>query len=141
MISLLNAHRWTDRLRDVPVISIIDDDESIRVSTMMLVRSLGFAAHAFPSAQAFLHSEQLNETSCLISDIHMPTMSGIQLQDELRASGRNIPIIFITAFPDDKIRAEALVRGAVGFLNKPFDGETMSRCIDTALKNNTGKSG
>ena len=124
----------------MPVISIVDDDESIRIGTTSLVRSLGFVAHAFPSARAFLHSEQLAETSCLISDIQMPEMSGIQLHDILRARGHNIPIIFITAFPDDKVRAQALVRGAVCFLSKPFDGETLSRCLDAALKNNAGES-
>ena len=129
----------TNPLADVPVVSIIDDDESIRIGTASLVRSLGFVAHAFPSARAFLQSEQLFETSCLISDIQMPEMSGIQLQDVLHARGHDLPIIFVTAFPDDKVRAQALVRGAVCFLNKPFDGETLSRCLDAALKNNAGE--
>jgi FixJ family two-component response regulator len=127
-------------LRDVPVISIVEDDEALGIGTMRLVRSFGFVAHAFPSARAFLRSEQLTETSCLISDIQMPEMSGIQLCDALRARGHNMPIIFVTAFPDDKIRAQALVRGAVCFLNKPFAGETLLRCLDTALKSNTGES-
>lgn len=100
----------------------------------MLVRSLGFVAHAFPSAHAFLHSKQLTETSCLISDIQMPDMSGIQLHDALRARGHTMPIIFITAFPNDEIRAQALLRGAVCFLSKPFDGEALSRCLQTALE-------
>jgi FixJ family two-component response regulator len=130
----------TNHLPDVPVISIIDDDESIRTGTMSLVRSLGFAAHAFPSARAFLRSEQLSETLCLISDIQMPEMSGIELHDALRARGHDIPMIFITAFPNEKVRAQALARGAVCFLNKPFDGETLSRCLDVALKNNGGES-
>jgi FixJ family two-component response regulator len=127
-------------LRDAPVISIVDDDESNRIGTASLVRSLGFVAHAFPSARSFLHSEQLAETSCLISDVQMPEMSGIQLQDVLRARGHNIPIIFVTAYPDDRVRAQALVRGAVCFLSKPFDGEKLSRCLDAALKNNAGES-
>src|SRR4051812_5928130 len=100
-------------LRKVPVISVIDDDESSRLGTLRLVRSLGFVAYAFPSGHAFLHSDQLNRTSCLISDIHMPGMNGIQLQDALRGAGQNIPVIFITAFPDDETRAQAFVRGAV----------------------------
>jgi FixJ family two-component response regulator len=128
-------------LRDVPVISIIDDDESIRNGTLRLVRSLGFIGHAFSSARAFLNSEQLIETSCLISDIHMPEMSGIQLHDALRARGYDMPIIFITAFPDKKVRTQALAQGAVCFLDKPFEGEVLSRCIDSALKGNTGKNG
>jgi FixJ family two-component response regulator len=127
-------------LRDVQVISIIDDDESIRNGTLRLVRSLGFIGHAFPSAHAFLNSGQLIETSCLISDIHMPEMSGIQLQDALRAGGHNIPIIFITAFPDDKIRAQALAQGAICFLGKPFEGEALSRCIGIALNEDAGRN-
>lgn len=102
-------------MQDTPVISIVDDDESIRSGTTSLVRSLGFVAHAFPSARAFLHSKQLAETSCLISDIQMPEISGIELHDILRTRGHHTPIIFITAFPDEKARAQALVRGAVCF--------------------------
>lgn len=117
-----------------PVISIIDDDESSRIAVARLVRSLGFVAHAFSSARAFLNSAQLTETSCLISDIQMPEMSGIQLQDALQEHGHAIPVIFITAFPDEGIRAQALSRGAICFLTKPFDGETLMRCLDTALK-------
>jgi FixJ family two-component response regulator len=128
-------------LRDVPIISIVDDDESIRVGTMRLVRSRGFAVQAFPSAFAFLNSDQLTETSCLISDIHMPEMDGIQLHDALRARGHNIPIIFITAYADDRARAQALVRRATCFLNKPFDGDELLQCIDTALKDRSGKRG
>jgi FixJ family two-component response regulator len=123
----------THRLRDVPVISIIDDDESMRTSIMRLVRSLGFIAHAFPTAREFLQSEQFARTSCLISDVQMPEMSGIQLQDMLRGRGYDIPIIFITAFPNERVRAEALNRGAVCFLSKPFDGEALVRCLETAL--------
>lgn len=125
---------------DTPVISIVDDDEFIRSGTTSFIRSLGFVAHAFPSARAFLHSGQLAETSCLISDIQMPEMSGIELHDILRTRGHHTPIIFITAFPDEKARAQALVRGVVCFLSKPFDGDTLSRCLDVALKNNAGES-
>jgi FixJ family two-component response regulator len=120
-----------NHLPNVPVISIIDDDESMRRGTMRLLRSLGFVAHAFPSARAFL---QLTGTSCLISDVQMPEMSGLQLQETLRAGGHDIPIIFVTAFHDDKVRSEALDRGAICFLSKPFDGETLLRCLKAALK-------
>lgn len=123
-----------NHLPDAPVISVIDDDESTRNGTMRLVRSLGFVAHAFPSAHAFLHSEQLTKTACLISDIQMPEMSGIQLSDALRARGYDIPIIFVTAFYDDNLRAKAIDRGAICFLSKPFDGETLRRCLDSALR-------
>ncbi|MDX0543550.1 response regulator [Sinorhizobium medicae] len=127
-------------MRNTPVISIIDDDDSSRIGTASLVRSLGFVAHAFPSARLFLHSEQLTESACLISDVQMPGTSGLQLQDELHARGHDIPFIFITAYADDRIRAQAFARGAVCFLSKPFDGETLSRCLDMALKNHARES-
>jgi FixJ family two-component response regulator len=124
-----------NQLPDAPVISVIDDDQSTRSGIVRLVRSLGFVASAFPSAQAFLQSRQLIKTSCLISDVHMPEMNGIQLHDALRARGCSIPIIFVTAFYDEKMRAKALDRGAICFLSKPFDGETLRRCLDRALQN------
>jgi FixJ family two-component response regulator len=120
-------------LLDAPAISVIDDDESARNGAMRLVRSLGFAAYAFPSAHAFLHSEQLTRTCCLISDVQMPQMNGFQLHDALRARGYDMPIIFVTAFYDENLRAQAMDRGAVCFLSKPFDGETLRRCLDRAL--------
>jgi FixJ family two-component response regulator len=115
-------------------IAVIDDDESSRDGIARLVRSLGFVAHAFPSAEAFLESPQLNEVSCLISDVQMPGMNGIQLQGALRARGDNIPIIFVTAFPYDDVRERALGHGAVCFLSKPIEGEALLRCLDIALK-------
>ena len=121
-------------MADVPVVSIVDDDESSRIGTMRLIRSFGLVAYAFPSAHAFLQSDKVPETSCVISDIQMPNMSGIQLHDALCARGHTIPTIFITAFPDAKARAQASVRGAVCFLNKPFDCEAMLRCLEAALK-------
>ncbi|NKM67518.1 response regulator [Rhizobium laguerreae] len=127
-------------MRDTPVISIVDDDESSRIGTASLVRSLGFVAHAFSSARSFLHSEQLTETSCLISDVQMPNMSGIQLHDVLHARGYKMPIIFVTAYSDNNVRTQAFGRGAVCFLNKPFDGDRLSRCIEAALKNDGGDS-
>ncbi|RVL04896.1 response regulator [Sinorhizobium meliloti] len=127
-------------MRNTPVISIIDDDDSSRIGTASLVRSLGFVAHAFPSALLFLESEQLTESACLISDVQMPGTSGLQLQDDMHARGHDIPFIFITAYPDDRIRAQAFARGAVCFLSKPFDGETLARCLDIALKNHARKS-
>ena len=91
----------------VPVISIIDDDASVRAATNNLVRSLGYTVHTFASAEAFLHSAQLNDTSCAIVDVQMPTMSGIELQSHLRAKGYRVPFIFITAFPEESARARA----------------------------------
>ena len=122
---------------DVPVISIVDDDESIRIGTTRLVRSRGFAACGFSSALEFLNSPQLKNTSCVITDFQMPDMNGVRLQLALREGGHTIPVIFITAFPSDKVRAEAMRAGAVCFLEKPFDNETLISCIETALKDRT----
>lgn len=117
-----------------PIISIIDDDESVRVATRSLVRSLGFIAHTFESAEQFLASPRLNDSSCVISDIRMPTMSGVDLQKHLLSQGRHIPMIFITAFPDEGVEARVMSAGAIAFLSKPFYGKTLIDCIDTALK-------
>ena len=118
----------------VPLISIIDDDASVRVATNRLVRSLGYAAHTFASADGFLQSPHVNDTACVIADVQMPGMSGIELQSFLIAQGRSVPMIFITAFPEESIRSRALKAGAVGFLSKPFDGTLLIECIDIALK-------
>jgi len=126
-------------LPEASVISIVDDDEWSRIGTTKLVRSLGFAAHDFASAHALLNSPLLARTACVISDIQMPTLSGLQLLDELRARGHNMPIIFVTAFPNERVRAQALLRGATCVLTKPFDGETLELCLAAALKGN-GKS-
>jgi len=117
-----------------PVISIIDDDEAVRVATESLVRSLGFGASTFASAEEFLQSERLQDTSCLITDVQMPGMTGIELQSYLLERGHDLPIIFITAFPEERIRQRVHAAGAVGFLSKPFDGGMMIQCIDKALK-------
>ena len=121
-------------MQNAPIISVVDDDESSRIGTMRLVRSLGFTAHGFASAHAFLNSTNWSKTSCLISDIQMPEMSGIELHDTMREQGHNIPIIFITAFPDEKARAQAVIRDAIGFLSKPFDGESLFHCLKLALR-------
>jgi len=120
-------------LPPVPVVSIIDDDASIRVATNRLVRSLGYVAHAFSSAEEFLTSSEADTTSCMIADVQMPGMSGIELQNLLLAQGRRLPIIFITAYPEESIRTRALAAGAVCFLTKPFDGPTLIRHLDAAL--------
>jgi len=120
-------------LPTVPVISIIDDDVSVRIAISRLVRSLGYLPHAFVSADDFLKSQHINDTSCVIADVQMPGMTGIELQSFLRAQGSSVPIIFITAFPEESTRAQALKGGAVGFLSKPFDGTKLIECIDSAL--------
>jgi FixJ family two-component response regulator len=125
-----------DILLKPPVISIIDDDASVRAATNNLVRSHGYSAHTFSSAPDFLQSPHLNDTSCVIADVQMPAMSGVELLILLRTKGHRVPFIFITAFPDEELRARALKAGAVGFLPKPFDGPVLISCLDTALKQN-----
>jgi FixJ family two-component response regulator len=120
-------------LGQVPVITIIDDDASVRIATSRLVRSLGYVTHPFASADEFLRSSQVNATSCVIADVHMPGMDGVELQSRLRAQGSRLPFIFITAFPDESVRARALDGGAVCFLAKPFDAATLIKCLDVAL--------
>ena len=126
-------------MREASVISIVDDDEWSRIGTTKLVRSFGFAARDFPSAHALLNSPLLARTACVISDIQMPVLSGLQLLDELRTHGHDMPIIFVTAFPNERVRSQALLRGAICVLTKPFDGETLELCLAAALKGN-GKS-
>ncbi|KLK89790.1 hypothetical protein AA309_29430 [Microvirga vignae] len=99
-----------------------------------LVSSLGLVVHTFPSVEEFLQSPYMDETSCLIADVQMPGISGIELQNLLIAQGQHIPIVFITAFPEERLRARLLKAGAVGFLDKPFDEQSLLQCIDMALK-------
>jgi FixJ family two-component response regulator len=105
----------------------------VRTATARLLRSLGFSAHAFASAQEFLSSPRLRETSCLIADVEMPGMTGVQLQEYLIAHGHTTPMIFITAFPEDRIRERVMRAGAVDFLSKPFDEPRLLECVERAL--------
>ena len=120
-------------MEKVPVISIVDDDPSVREATKGLIRSLGFAAEAFASAEEFLQSSRASDTSCLILDVNIPGLSGIALQSVLNARGQQTPIIFITAFPEERTRTRALDAGAVGFLTKPFKEENLIRHLNIAL--------
>src|SRR5580698_1694441 len=106
-------------------ISIVDDDESIRSSTTFLIESFGFQVTAFDSAESFLSSGRLSDTSCLLVDIQMPGMSGLELQRELAASGWRIPVIFLTAHDSQDSRQQAMQAGAVAFLGKPFKDEEL----------------
>jgi len=124
----------TLRRSQVPVVSIIDDDKSVRAATNRLVRSLGFEAHTFSSAEEFLRSAQRSNSSCVIADIRMPGMSGVALQKLLIDEGQHLPIIFITAFPEETMRTQALETGAIAYLSKPFDGKTLIKCLGAALK-------
>jgi FixJ family two-component response regulator len=115
------------------LISVIDDDESIRRTTTLLIESFGFRAAAFASAESFLKSDQLHDTSCLILDVRMPDMNGLELQSELAAAGCGIPIIFITAYDDNDSRGRAMRAGAVAFLDKPFSDEQLLQTVHSAL--------
>jgi FixJ family two-component response regulator len=120
--------------KKVPMVSIVDDDESVRDATRGLVRSAGFRAITFASAEEFLQSDCIYETSCLIADVQMPGLSGVELQARLIAQGQLAPIIFVTAHPDERIRTEVLKKGAVGFLCKPFEAECLIDHIHRALE-------
>jgi FixJ family two-component response regulator len=120
------------------MISILDDDESVREATKGLVRSLGYAAATFASAEEFLQSDRIHDTSCLIADVQMPGLSGVELQDRLTEAGNSTPIIFVTAFPEERIRARALAGGACGFLSKPFSDESLIGCLVKALAHRDG---
>jgi FixJ family two-component response regulator len=115
------------------LISIIDDDRPFRESMEGLMRSLGYSAAVFQSAADFLASPRLGETSCLIADVHMPVMSGVELYRHLTEAGYAIPTILVTAYPSEVERTRALKRGVRCYLRKPIDHQALSRCLRAAL--------
>ena len=115
------------------LIAVVDDDPSVRDSLLLLLRNRGFAAHAFASAKEFLASNDLDQTRCLILDIAMPGMTGIELQQELVRRGSEIPVVFITASRDDSVRPKVLKRGAVDCLFKPFSETALLSAVNTAV--------
>jgi FixJ family two-component response regulator len=115
------------------LIAIVDDDASVREAIMSLMRALGFIAEAFPCAEDFLKSDGLQRTSCLIADVRMPGMSGLELYRRLVALGKPIPTVLITAHSDDEARARALKAGIICYLTKPFDDDDLLGCIRSAL--------
>jgi FixJ family two-component response regulator len=115
-------------------VAIVDDDDSMRDALGGLLKAVGFPARAFASAEEFLKSGQHRQTSCLIADIRMPGMSGLELQAQLNTERCRIPIIFITAHGDAKMRIQALRAGAVEFLSKPFDEEVLLESVRAALE-------
>lgn len=117
------------------MVAIIDDDESYRLAVQRLLKSAGLPVQSFDSAEAFLNSGQQYETECLIADIRMPGMSGLELQSQLNLDHCSIPTIFITAHGDEKMRMQAMRGGAVKFLAKPFDSETLLEAVRAALEN------
>lgn len=116
------------------MISVVEDDASVRAATSKLLRSHGYTVEVYSSAEHFLQSGRLNSTSCVIADLHMPGMSGWELLTMMRAQGNRTPIIFITAFADETSRARALKAGATCFLSKPFAGPTLIDCLGVALE-------
>ncbi len=116
-----------------PLISVIDDDASMREAIKGLMRSLGYRVEAIASAREFLSSRHVRRTSCLIADMQMPGMTGLELHRHLSASGKPIPTILITAYPDSSVRERALAAGVVGYLSKPFEEDDLLGCIRSAL--------
>ena len=123
------------RLFKAPLIAIVDDDQFFRGSMKRLMRSLGYPVEAFPSATDFLASRRLDETACLIADIQMPEMTGVELYARLIEAGHKIPTILVTAYPDEARRARALKRGVVCYLLKPFDDNDLMDCVGKAVEN------
>ena len=120
------------------MISIVDDDESVREATKSLVRSLGYNAETFGSAEEFLESTQVGDTACLITDVQMPGLSGVELQDRLISDGHDMPTIFVSAFPDTRLERKVLQSGAIAYLRKPVKEDRLVEHIDTALKQRRG---
>jgi FixJ family two-component response regulator len=115
------------------VVSIVDDDSVVRDATADLLNSLGYTALGFETAEEFLDSGHIKSTGCLITDQQLPGLSGTELQAQLQADGYQTPIIFITAFPEPRIRKQALDAGAVAFLTKPFEQDDLLRCLKAAF--------
>jgi FixJ family two-component response regulator len=120
-------------LKTKPQISVVDDDESMREAIRGLMKSLGYMAEAFGSAEEFLSSREVTRTSCLIADVQMPGMTGLELHRHLVASGKTIPTILITAYPDDSVRERASGDGVVCYLSKPFDENDLLACIRSSV--------
>jgi FixJ family two-component response regulator len=120
-------------LSTLSVISVIDDDASVRTATNNLLSSHGYQVHTFASAVDFLKSARLDDSSCIVADVQMPVMSGLDLLQHVRSLGNRAPFVFITAFPDDGVRTRALKAGAICFLAKPFAGPVLINCIENAL--------
>lgn len=128
----MKPHR-EDSASERPLVAVVDDDQAVREALPDLLREFGFAARAFTSAEELLASDELGKAGCLILDIAMPGMTGLDLQRELKARGHGIPILFITAQTDEAIRTRAVGEGAAGFLLKPFSDTALLAALDTAL--------
>jgi len=129
-------------MANVPLITVVDDDESVRESLDGLIRSVGFAVKAFASAEEFLNSDHLRDTDCLLLDVRMPGMNGIELQRHLVASHCEIPVIFITAHGSEEgVRSQAFRNGAVDYLIKPLNEDTVLNAVHTALSSKRHNQG
>ena len=128
-------------MSEVPLISIIDDDSQARDGICELVESLGYKGVTFVSANHFLESGQFAETTCLITDIQMPGLSGLELQEVLRSRGYRTPVVVITAYPNEKHRTRAFANGAVGFLSKPFSEQCLIECLNAAIDLRSSQAG
>lgn len=122
-------------------IALVDDDDSVREAMQNLISVLGYSVDAFDSAQAFLASKLLQTTDCVITDVQMPGMSGIDLQRRLHDGGHRMPVIFVTAYPDESTRACVIRNGAAGYLSKPLQKANLQDCLDKALNAGSAKSG
>jgi len=130
-----------ERVSETPVISIVDDDPSVRDGTKDLLNAMGFIAETYPCAADFLESNRLDTTSCLIADMQLPGMTGLELHDRLIGSGKAVPTILITAFPDENDRARALLAGVSCYLAKPFSERDLLACIQSAIGSRHGNAG
>jgi FixJ family two-component response regulator len=126
------------KVSEKPLVCVVDDDSLIRDSTVRLIRSFGFRVETFASAEEFENSDYLEETACLILDVRMPGMDGLELQHRLSEAGERIPIIFITAHADHEQERRAMEAGAVGFLYKPFSQESLLQAVRSALGDQPG---
>jgi FixJ family two-component response regulator len=115
-------------------VAIVEDDESVREATRHLLRLLGYATAAFASAEDFLNSGRVSDMACLITDVRLPGISGVELQSRLILDGHHIPIVFVSAFPDEAIRTRVLKNGAICYLSKPLQEQSLIACLDHALK-------
>ena len=118
----------------IPLVSIVDDDLSVREATTSLLEAHGYVTATFASAEEFLGSERLQDTSCLVTDVRMPGVSGVDLQRRLLSAGHHIPTIFVTAYPEEHMRAAAFQGGAFAFLTKPVSEELLISCLEGALE-------
>ena len=120
-------------MSEVPLISIVDDDELARDGIAVLVESLGYNVITFSSAEHFLESDVIAETTCLITDMQMPGLSGLELQEALQSLGHQTPVIVITGYPNEKHQTRVLENGAIGYLSKPFREQTLAEYLTVAI--------